>query len=288
MKATGSSVIKMFKYSYTYFTWGLDNQYDVYGEPERVFEVLEKYGFDGVEVPGEPDKIDAKKLKETLDSYGLDVPAVTGLFGTGWGFWSGHGDPTHPDDKARQKSVKYIKKCIDMMAVLDAKFFNMAPCPIQHLDAPVEKLNEAFAKTVKESAKYAQEYGVNVPIEPVNRFEGYYGVVNTLSQAKELMEKVDPENTGIFADIFHMNIEESSILRALMENGKYIVHIHCVDNNRKGPGMGCLNFKSIFNTLKFVGYDKYLSVEAIPPKPDPSIIAEKAIEYMKTIELAIG
>jgi sugar phosphate isomerase/epimerase len=278
----------MFKHSYTYFTWGLEKQYDIYGKPEQIFDILKKLGYDGVEVPGEPSKIDAKKLKETLNSYDLEVPAVTGLFGNGWGFWSGHGDPTHPEDKQRQKSVEYIKKCIEMMVVLDAKYFNVCPCPTQQLDVSVEKLNEAFAKTVKESAKYAEEYGVNVPIEPVNRFEGYFGVVNTLSQAKDLMEQVGPENTGIFADIFHMNIEESSILRAIMENGKYIVHIHCVDSNRKGPGMGCLDFKPIFETLKFVGFNKYLSVEAIPPKPDPRIIAEKAIKYMQTIELMIG
>ena len=160
----------------------------------------------------------------------------------------------------------------------------MAPCPPVPVESSINTLNESFAKTVKECAKYAKELGVLVPIEPCNRYEGYYGVVNTLSQAKTMMEEVDPENTGIFADIFHMNIEESSIVGAFIENGKDVVHIHCVDSNRKAPGMGNVDFKTVFETLKSVGYNKYLSVEAIPPKPDPSIIAKNAMIYMRTLE----
>ena len=274
----------MFKYSNAYFTWGLENEYDVYGEPEKVFQLLKEYGYDGVEVPGEPDKINAKELKETLNSYGLNVPAVTGLWG-----WSGraHGDPTHPDDKVRNIAVEYCKKCLDMMVILDAKIMNLSPCPPIPVEASVKTLNESFAKTFKECVKYAQNLGVLLPIEPCNRYEGYYGVVNTLNQAKTIIDEVGPENSGIFADIFHMNIEESSFIEAFIEHGKDVVHIHCVDSNRKAPGMGHVDFKSVFETLKSVGFKEYLSVEAIPPKPDPRLIAEKAINYMKTLDALI-
>ncbi|TLX92785.1 MAG: hypothetical protein E6K97_00640, partial [Thaumarchaeota archaeon] len=51
---------------------------------QKTLENLKQQGFDTVEVYGEPDLIDAKKLSSLLDSLSMDVSGVTGM----WSFHS--------------------------------------------------------------------------------------------------------------------------------------------------------------------------------------------------------
>jgi sugar phosphate isomerase/epimerase len=84
-----------------------------------------------------------------------------------------------------------------------------------------------------------------------------------------------------------MNIEETSIIDALLDGGDLIRHIHCLDNNRLGVGMGRLDFKTIFKVLKRMNYSGYLTVESCPPKYDPKSIASVAIRNMRELEQSI-
>jgi D-psicose/D-tagatose/L-ribulose 3-epimerase len=62
------------------------------------------------------------------------------------------------------------------------------------------------AGVLKQAAQYAQDHGVTVGIEDINRYETF--LINTGDQALELMHRVDEPNVKVHLDAYHMNIEE--------------------------------------------------------------------------------
>ena len=61
-----------------------------------------------------------------------------------------------------------------------------------------------------------------------------------------------------------MNIEEVCIAEGIRDGQGLIGHIHFVDSNRRPAGLGHMNFDSITTAIKEIGYEGYLSAEALP------------------------
>jgi sugar phosphate isomerase/epimerase len=74
-----------------------------------------------------------------------------------------------------------------------------------------------------------------------------------------------------------MNIEETDVCQALLENAAHIGHIHFVDSNRRPTGLGHLPLKSIAQTIQNMNYSGYLSAEAFP-YPDSDSAASQTIK----------
>jgi len=68
--------------------------------------------------------------------------------------------------------------------------------------------------------------------------------INTLSEAKKLVEDVGYGNISIMYDMFQMNIEEKNIYKSI-EQYKNIYHVHFADSNRRAPGEGGMNYEKI-------------------------------------------
>ena len=79
---------------------------------------------------------------------------------------------------------------------------------------------------------------------------------------------------------FHMNIEDDRIGHSLIRNGKWVKYVHLADSNRLAPGLGHLNFDEVFEALKTIHYDGWVSVEILPGD-NPDWMAGKAIHYIK-------
>ena len=81
----------------------------IYGnEPLRVtFQRLQKYGYDGVELVGEPQRYDIQEVKGLCQEFGLSVLSVIG-----WSIWPLERDLAHPDPQMRQKALKYAARCL--------------------------------------------------------------------------------------------------------------------------------------------------------------------------------
>lgn len=109
----------------------------------------------------------------------------------------------------------------------------------------------------------AASFGVDVLLEPICRYE--IDSVLTTAEAMDLYSRAgEPANLGLLLDLFHMNIEETSLCGAICSAGSLIKHMHFVDNTRAVPGMGCLGLQDIVGCLKAVGYEGFLGIEAIP------------------------
>ena len=110
-----------------------------------------------------------------------------------------------------------------------------------------------------ELAAHAESVGVVIALEPLNRYENH--MINTLGDAARLCEQIGSEHFGIAADTYHMNIEETDPLRALVEAAPWLAHIQLSDSNRLEPGAGHLDWGSHLEAIWAIGYHAELAYE---------------------------
>ena len=234
-----------------------------------------KLGFDAVELfTASADAVEPEQLEQLCQANEIKIAAV----GTGAGKVLNGWTLTNPDKDVRQKAVAFISE----MVTFGARFG--APAIIGSMQGNVEPGIERkqavawLAEGLNELGRRAQEQGVNLIYEPLNRYET--NMFNQLGTAAEFLETLDSGNVALLADLFHMNIEEKSIVSAIRENAKHIGHLHFADSNRRSVGMGHTDMKTIAQALTEVGYTGYASAEALP-WPDPDAAAEQTIRAFK-------
>lgn len=247
------------------------------GEIEANLAKIAGWGYGGVEVAiRDPDLVDPEELEKSLKKYQLEVPAI----GTGQAWGEERLSFTSIDKSIRSAAVERIKRQIAF-----AKHFNalviiglirgITPQGQSHeqsLNFLIESLGECVA--------VATEHDIKMALEPLNRYET--DLIPTVQDGLHLIDQVGSSNLGLLLDTFHMNIEEVSIEKSILQAGDRIFHFHVADSNRWYPGGGHLDFNSIMSTLKSVGYMGWISGEFMP-KPDADKAAQRGISFLKNI-----
>ena len=118
---------------------------------------------------------------------------------------------------------------------------------------------EISVKSMKEAVKAFEDAGVYANVEVTNRFENY--LVNNCDEGLRYIEEVGSDHLGLHLDTFHMNIEEDSFVTPIFKAAGKMRYFHLGENNRKMPGLGMMPWKTIFDTLKLVKYDRPISME---------------------------
>jgi D-psicose/D-tagatose/L-ribulose 3-epimerase len=101
---------------------------------------------------------------------------------------------------------------------------------------------------------------VTLAIEPLNRFETYF--LNTAADAVLLCDQVNHPNIGILFDTFHANIEEKSIAAGIRTVAKHLRHMHTCENDRGIPGSGHVEWAAVFQALRDIRYNGWLTIES--------------------------
>lgn len=124
----------------------------------------------------------------------------------------------------------------------------------------------------------AEELGVPVYLECINRYEHNY--LNTAAECKEFINAMGSRFLKIHLDVFHMNIEESSMTDAIKLAGNDLGYIHLADNTRRACGSGTIDFDRILRALRAVTYRGYLTIECLP-WPSGFVAARSSLEFLK-------
>jgi sugar phosphate isomerase/epimerase len=239
---------------------------------ESSISFLKGLGYDGVELPLMANSSDLLYVyKNILSSYQMKVSAVA----TGHYYslmkYSLNSKQASLREKAVEVAVEGLRNC----STIDAPLIIGLLRGKDFMEESEFKLFEDALKTIDREAR---DVNARIVIEPLNRYESSY--INTLSEAYSLIERLGLENTGILADTFHMNIEESDPCASLKSVSDRLWHIHIADSNRWPPGYGHINFTSIAKTLKDIGYNRWLAIECLP-KPSPEKAAVDSIRFLK-------
>lgn len=219
---------------------------------------LAQFGYDGIQIMGEPRKYDLKEVKAQLKKYKLECMGAVSIMLAGRDLI--HGDPYY-----REMSVAYVKEIIDMIAYLDGTVLTLVPSEVGKIIAMADPETEWkwAVENIQQCAEHAKAKGVRIGLEPLNRFETNF--LNRHDQALKLMEDVGYDNVGVTLDSFHINIEEENPMQAILNTGKHLVDFHVADNNRRPPGEGSYDWKVVIDTLHKAGYDGYMTSEFVVP-----------------------
>lgn len=230
---------------------------DVTGEAFLpLFERLKGMGFDSVE-PAifQTDSTTFAELGRQLDGMGLDRTAVTAF--------SAEHNLIAPEAKVRAAGLAQLKRTIDCCQALDAKILAgplQAALGVFSGAGPTEQEWAWAVEGLRAAAEYAEQAGVVLALEFLNRFEIY--LLNCASDAHRMVRDVDHPNLRMMYDTFHSNIEEKSVEDAITGCADAIVHVHISENDRSTPGQGLVRWDETFAALKQVGYDGRLTIEA--------------------------
>jgi len=243
----------------------------------ELFIMAANMGYDGIELHiSDPRKGDLSYLKELALSHGLEVPAI----GTG-PTYTLHGISFLSSAGVRKRAVgrlrEYIKIARDLEAVVIVGLIRGRLAEGRFTRCKAWK---TIRDCLVHSAAVAEEDGVILAIEPINRYET--DLINTLAEALRMASDVDSESVKIMADTFHMNIEEASIAYSLRQSRGKLAHFHVADSNRLSPGKGHLDFSSIISELKGIGYEGYLSAEILP-QPSVEQASLDTIQFLKSL-----
>ncbi len=224
---------------------------------EVTVERLARYGYDAIEIMGEPGKYPPKETRAILKKHGIACSGSVTIM-------LGDRDLTHADPKKREASTQYVIDVVKMIEALGGEVICLVPAEVSRI-VPHGEAEVCWARAVEELkriADVARKAKVKIGLEPLNRFETCF--LNRHDQAIALAKAVG-DDVGVTLDTFHINIEEDNPRQAIRNTGKMLFDFHVADNNRRPPGQGNVDWKATFAALKDIGYDGTITSEFVNP-----------------------
>jgi D-psicose/D-tagatose/L-ribulose 3-epimerase len=263
-------------------------------ELKKLAPKVAEMGFDSIEVPIEGmDDLDYKAGAAIIRDHGLDVSVCAAM--------GPDRDLVHEDMSIQENGVTYIKHCVDAAHTLGAThvvgpIYSAVGRVWQATPEERAKDIDTLVKRLSELATYAQDKGVLIGIEPLNRFET--SLINIAPQAIEVVDRVDSPSCQIMLDTFHMNIEEKSLGDAIRQTGHRLAHFHACENDRGAPGTGNVTWDEIAQALRDINYDGPVVIESFtdkvktiaraaaiwrPFEPSQDDLAQNGLKFLKQL-----
>jgi D-psicose/D-tagatose/L-ribulose 3-epimerase len=216
---------------------------------------IKEAGFDGVEIPLlRPKDLQAASIRKAVEANGLESNCCTVLV-DGLSLIS-----ESPD--IRRRTRQHLQDVAKAAAEAGAKIVaGPLYSPVGYL--PGRRRTGDEWKWAVEGFQAVGEtlaaHQVTFAIEPLNRFETFF--LNTAADAAQLAKEIGHPNIGILFDTFHANIEEKNIAAGYRTVGPYLKHVHTCENDRGIPGSGHVEWKEVFQALRSLDYDGWLTIE---------------------------
>jgi sugar phosphate isomerase/epimerase len=192
---------------------------------------------------------------------------------------------TTPDETIRQKTVAYLNSLIDFCGDLKGEVMIFgSPKQRKTEGIAVSEAKKYFADGLVSVAAHAQQRGVKILVEHLDHTQT--DVVNTLAEAKAIIDAVNHPAIQMMFD-FHNTPDESEPFHILIEKfykNIYHVHVQEMDGKYLGTGNASNAFVQGFQTLKNLGYDKWISLEVFDFTPGGQVIADESMKVLKKIE----
>ena len=219
-------------------------------------------GFDGIELPIENlGDWDPAATRELLQDHGLSG-AVGAVMPPGR-------ELVATDASTLRTTQDYLRGCVDAAATVGALIVSgpiyasvgrVWRTTLEERRSLIQELRE----NLRPLADYAAEAGVQLGLEPLNRYET--SLINTVAQAMDLLDGLPSAGIGAALDAYHMNIEERDPAAAVILAGNRLVHLQVSGNDRGAPGGDNIDWRDLAGALSEVGYRGVVSIESFTPE----------------------
>ena len=197
-------------------------------EQIRYISKVKKLGFDILEISCAMLKdISDEKLKELRHEAKAEGVILTAGYGP-----NASENLASADPEVVKHAIAFYTDILKKLEILDIHTLGggiYSYWPVDY-SKPIDKSGDwaRSVENVRRVGKIAGECGVDYCLEVLNRFEGY--LLNTCAECKKFVEEVDVDAVKIMLDTFHMNIEEDSMIEAILLAGDKLGHFHVGEN----------------------------------------------------------
>lgn len=234
-----------------------------------ILDEIKQIGYDVVEVPiFELDVDKYAKWGKRLDDVGLARTGVT--------IRGGADNPISADPTIRRQGVENNKRALDCAQAAGCEAlvgpYHSAIGEFSGQGPTADEWKRGV-ESMREVAEHAAQAGVTLGLEYLNRFECYF--LNSAADGARFCRDVNHPNCKMMYDTFHSHIEEKSTVEAIRSLKDCLAHVHISENDRSTPGQGNVRWAETFDTLKEIGYDNLMVVEAFGLSLEKIVAATK-------------
>lgn len=216
------------------------------------------------------------EVRRQATAAGLEVIGLHWLLAFTEGYYL-----TSPDPAVRTRTSEYLAELARLCRDLGGRILVLGSPKQRNLLPGV-----AYAAALQYAAEVLRGVvatldtcGVTLAVEPLGPAEGDF--LLTAEAAVELIDLVASPRCRLHLDVKAMATEAKPIPEIIRANVGRLAHFHANDPNRRGPGMGALDFVPILKTLKDVNYQGWVSVEVFDYAPGPEALARESIAYLQ-------
>lgn len=249
---------------------------------ERICDFVAQCGYQGLEVAPFTLGEDATRLSEgerwalrrKAESVGLQIPGLHWLLVSPPGLYI-----NHPDPEVRKRTQQFLQGLIQLCHDLGGQYLVWGS-PKQRQVYEGLTYSQAWQlaqEVISQLIPFLERFSVTLGVEALPHPETDF--ITTTEEAVRFVEEVNHPFVRLHLDVKSMCAEgdPSQIIRRY---GGYAASFHANDANRRGPGFGEVDFGPIFEALKSVGYEGWISVEVFDYSPDPETIARESLRYL--------
>ena len=223
------------------------------------FEAAANAGFTGVEYLFPYDHV-ADQIKAKLDEFGLTQV----LFDFPAGDWAAgeRGIASLPDRIGEFQDG--VGTAVEYAMALGCERLTVL-AGIATSGADSKKMQETLVENLKFASNAVDSTNITVLLEAINTIDipGYS--VSSTRQGRAAVEAAGAPNVKVQYDIYHMQIMEGDLARAIDANFDAIGHYQLADNpGRHEPGTGEINYDFLLPYIDSKGYDGWVGCEYAP------------------------
>lgn len=236
---------------------------------EVSMERLKRYKINYIELHGNRYSDDlgyrVEEVKKILSSFNMEVSGICGMF-------SAENELSSNSPTARQRTVDYIRRNLDLGNQLNAKYFIIVPGAVGR---PTPYDNMEFERSVETLSIVVDDFkdvGIRGAVEPIRSDEVSF--CHTFEDVKKYIKAVgSPGVQHINGDVYHMLHMESHIGKTIVDAEGMLTNLHVADTNRNALGGGFLDLDTIIMSLYIIDYNNdssaFISPEPLGPGGDP-------------------
>lgn len=251
---------------------------------EKAFQFAAECGYQAVEIApytiaNNVNDISASRrgeIRRQLESAGLQVTGLHWMLSRTEGLHL-----TSPDREVRKKTAVYLSALARFCADVGGKVLVFGSPQQRNLAEGVSR-EQGLAYAIEvfsEALPVVEQTDTLLAIEPLSVRTTNF--IRTAAEGADLVQRMNAPRFRMILDCLAMASESIPMPDLIRTHHKLMVHFHANDPNRQGPGFGDLDFVPIFQALRDVEYDRWVSVEVFDYTPGPERLSRDSIGYMK-------
>ena len=251
---------------------------------DEVIRRLARIGYDGIEIGAAnphayPEHLTAERRREIrslLDGEGLALVSMLPAPGGGPGF-----NVASANRLERSGAIDQYKRVAELCAEWGGRTV-LYVAGWQVFGTSREDAWGWSCDALADVAAFAEQHGVTIAVEPTSADSN---LVDSCDDVMRMMREVGRSNVKAMFDTYHTLYRNEVPTDYVYRLGSDLKHIHFADVNREPPGSGVVDYVSLIEALKSVGYDGYLTMEIGFNRRavEPDDLARRALNYLRPL-----